>query len=133
MSSFTETMTANPARMVVTFGLDANGGEQYQWGIVGKLPVIGLIGAVSRIINSLVCNEWIPEVESDTKCFMVVYNIKEREWSYYLHPDVVANPGNRESLIGMLEMIKILLIMNGPASQRHQNKPILGVDGKPMW
>ncbi len=128
MSNFAEVMSTNPPRLVVQFQRGRDGGEQFQWGVVGAIPILTLIGYIGRVQADLVVDAWIPECDTSPPSLVVAWDARDRTLSHYVHPDVPTDP-----LGGMLETIKQMLVDSRlaqfAAAQRTQ---ILGPDGQPM-
>ena len=126
MSDFAEVMQHNPPRLVVLFRRDANGAEQFQWGVVGNIPVLTLIGDITRLQAQLVADEWIPECEQ--MACVVAWDSADKSLSHYKHPDIPTDP-----LVGMLETIKHMLV-NSRLGQHSaaQKVNILGPDSRPI-
>ena len=127
--TFAEAMSGDPSRLVVQFQRGSDGSEQYQWGAVGVIPVLSLIGQVARVQAELPLLE--PGDERHTcpqPALVILSGVNGFEW--FVHPEIPV-----DSLCGMLEMIKAMLVNSRLAQQTQQrvDKPaILGVDGKPM-
>mgnify|MGYP001587427900 FL=1 len=47
--NFTECMETNPPRLVVQYKHGHDGEEQFEWGIVGNMPLLSLIGRIFGI------------------------------------------------------------------------------------
>ena len=127
MSNFAETMSADPPRLVVMFQRGHDGSEQFQWGVVGQMPILSLIGGIARAQISLADGGWMPECDDDAKAFVIAWNKDERELSHFLHPEIPVEP-----LIGMLETIKAMLV--GSRLGQHnaaQKVELLRPDGTP--
>jgi hypothetical protein len=133
MSLFTEVMATNPPRLVVLFQRGPDGSEQFQWGVVGHIPVLSMIGQLIRVQADLVSGEWIPECESEPPgnhppALVVVWDGADRTLSHYVHSDIPAVP-----LAGMLETVKAMLVDSRVAAQAGAQKTLLlGPDGTPM-
>ncbi len=128
MSGFTEAMATNPPRLVVLFQRAPNGDERFQWGVVGNIPILSLIAALTRVQADLIACDWIPECDGEVPAMVVAWDAQDRTISYYLHPDIPHDP-----LIGMMETIKHALV-NSKLAQPHQSQRVqlLGSDGQPM-
>lgn len=126
MSNFSETMSTNPARLVVLFQRGHDGAEQFQWGVVGKIPILTLIGGIISAQSDLVRCEWMPEC--DEVAFVMAWDADDGCLLNFLHPDIPC-----QALIGMLETIKALLVGSRVAQHMAAQRTILlGPDGQPM-
>lgn len=130
MSNFTEAMASNPPRLVVLFKRAENGSEQFQWGIVGSIPMISLIGAVVRVQVDLVSREWMPECDNDPSALVIAWDAEYRSASYYVSKDIPLDP-----LLGMLDCVRTALVGSRlgqqTAAQRIEPKHLYGPDGAP--
>lgn len=126
MSNPTDKIAPDTARMVIQFQRARDGSEQYQWGIVGTIPILTLIGQICHVQAELTDSEWIPEWEGD-KALVVVWDAVDKTMSHYKHPDIPP-----DSLLGMLEIIKIALVSSRIAQHNAANQVILGPDGRPI-
>jgi hypothetical protein len=120
---FAETMATNPPRMVVLFQRGHDGSEQFQWGVVGSIPILTLIGAIAQAQADLLGGDWMPEC--DKPALVITWVATDRTTYRFIHPDIPAEP-----LVGMLETIKSMLVASRMAQHAGANR-ILGPDGKP--
>lgn len=132
-------------RLVVMHGYTKDGADSFQWGVVGQLPALEIIGAIVRVQGELqfraeetcpepaLCIAWpLPGVvrwflgkarrmERDPITGVMV----ERLGPIPIHP-----------LIGMLEVIKATIgttfAARQMAAQQLARPPILGPDGSPI-
>lgn len=125
MTTFAEAITTNPPRLVVLFQEGVDGREQFQWGVVGNIPILTLIGAISRIQGELAFRAAEP---CDKTAFVLAWDAEDKTTSWFVHPSIPTDP-----LVGMLETIKEALVVSRlgqcAAAQRVQ---VLGPDGNPM-
>ena len=125
--NFDDTMQSNPPRLVVMWRIAEDGGEQYHWGISGKsVPILSLIGSIVESQFDIVNGEWIQECTNEQPAFVLAFDAVERSFSHFKHPDIP-----NESLVGMLEVIKQILVASRLAQQT-AGVSILGPDGKVM-
>lgn len=125
--TFAELMATNPARLVVQYTQARDGSEQFQWGVVGKIPVMNLIGGVARAQADLTGGKWIPGCESDPAAFVLVWHPEERRFEHFVHRDIPADP-----LVGMLKVIEAIMVDSRLAQHAASQTRILGPDGNPM-
>ncbi len=131
MSKFTDTVNQDTPRLVVMFNLD-NGKEQFQWGMVGGIPMLTLVGCITRVQAGLV--DWtdslysqVPE-ECDQQALVITWDSLTKKCDWFVHPDTPV-----DSMIGMLETIKMTILATMQARQAAaQQVGIVGPDGKPM-
>jgi hypothetical protein len=130
MNNFTETMSTNPPRLVVMFQRGDDGSERFQWGVVGSIPILSVIGSIARVQADLVGGLWIQECDNEQPALVIAWDRVTRTLEYYLHPDIPTLP-----LVGMLETIKAMLVASRLGQQVGSQKiegNVLGLDGKPM-
>ena len=128
MSVFSDVMTPTTPHMVVYFSQSADGAEQFNWGVGGKIPILSLIGAIVGIQRDISSGNWLPEPESEGPALVCAYHQDTGDFTPFLSADIP-----RYSLMGMLETIKSLLIDSRMAQHMAaQQTRILGVDGQPM-
>lgn len=124
MTPFARKLHSNPSRMVVLFRQGEDGGEEFQWGVVGNIPLLTLIGSIVEVQPKLIyghtsihsCNE---------SAFVII--VENKEISYWKYPSIPTLP-----LLGMLETIKLTLVGSRLGQQAAAQKTqILGPDGIP--
>ena len=124
MKDFQTTMLANPPRLVVLFRRTEGGEEQFQWGVVGKIPLLSLIGFITRVQAELAFRSPDPCPEQA----LAIMLQDDGKLAYYVHPDIPIDP-----LVGMLETIKSALTDSRTAQHAAaQQVKIVGPDGLPM-
>lgn len=127
MSNFSELMQTNPARLVVQFGMDANGDESFQWGVVGDIPVLGLIGRITEAQHDLCSQTWMSDPDEHS-ALVITYDPADRTFECFCNDDIPTTP-----MVGMLEVIKGLLTTSRMAQHAGANQArILGPNGKSM-
>lgn len=126
--NFTECMESNPARLVILYQPQSNGDESFQWGVVGNIPVITLIGHIDGLQSDLNNREWIPEADHPQPALVIAYDPTDKTLRHYMDHTIPIEP-----LVGMLEIIKGLLTTSRMAQHMGANlTPVLGPDGKPV-
>ena len=125
--NFAEAIADNPPRLVVLFRQGPDGSEQFQWGVVGKAPVLSLIGGILVAQADLLRDEWVPECTNEEPAFALLWDAADRTTSHYLHPLIPRVP-----LVGMLETIKAMLVDSRLAQHVAAQSLIVGLDGRPM-
>lgn len=123
-SHFAKVMESNPPRLVVLFRMTDNG-EEFQWGIVGDVPIMTLIGGIVDG-QSKVMYGHRSMIQCDESAF--VMTIEDGVLSYFIHQDIPKIP-----LLGMLETVKSAII-GGMVAQKAaaQRTQIVGPDGNPV-
>lgn len=131
MNTFAEIMASNPPRLVVLFRRGGDGGEQFQWGIVGSIPILTLIGHIHLAQTALVQEEGFMTPDPNACAFILTWDAERRGMHHFLHPDIPEVP-----LAGMLETIKSALVMSRMgqmmAAQQTRSPAILGPNGVPI-
>ena len=130
MNDFAEVLATNPSRLVVTFRRGPDGSEQFQWGVVGNIPILSLIGHILEVQRELIQYEYIPECDAEGQppALVIVWDVSEQTFKDYKHPAIP-----NVSLVGMLEVIKGLLVTSRMAQHMAaQQTRIVGPDGRPM-
>ena len=132
--TFKEIMATNPPRLVVQFRYNDKGEQEYQWGIVGTIPVMSLIGAVGRAQHRILDADMGHEEEIDLEdsngihSFVLVWREHVSLYRIYMHRDIPTN-----SLVGMLETIKCVLVGSRLAQHAASEQlPILGPNGQQL-
>lgn len=121
---FAEAMQNNPPRLVVLWKKERET-DLFQWGIVGNVPALSLIGAIVNAQARLVTGDFMVK-ECSEQALAIVF--KDDVVHYFVHHIIPVDP-----LIGMLETIKAALV--GSRMAQHalaQQTPIVGPDGKPI-
>ena len=123
ISKFTNNVRQDTPRLVVMFGWAGDGSESFQWGIVGKIPLLTLLGCIVRVQGELSFRS--PD-ECDQMALVVTWNEQTRKCEWYVHPDIPVDP-----LVGMLETIKEAILQSLLARRAANQKVVLGADGQP--
>ena len=117
-------------RLVVEFQYDDEGQEKFGWGIVGKIPVITLVGYLSRVQAEqslrfvFAPHQTYEGVKiNDLKALVVVW--KDKKFDYSIDPCIPT-----ESISGMLDAIKLALVTSQMKQQAQSQ--IFGLDGRPI-
>ena len=129
MSNFYSVVKQDTPRLVVMFKRPTPEQESFQWGMVGSLPLLGLIGYITRIQQEIPC---VCSDEDENFCpesaLVIVWDKGNQLFDWYYNPDIPT-----DSLVGMLEVIKSAFVTSQLAqSVRNQQVGICGPDGKPM-
>lgn len=126
MSKFDETVRQDTPRLVVTFQRQGDK-ELYQWGVVGAIPVLSLIGVIVRVQAELAFRS--PD-ECPEMALVITWDEGTHKFSWFVHQDIPV-----DSLVGMLETIKATIVATHvarvAASQQVVHR-LLGPDGQPM-
>lgn len=129
MSRFTDTVKQETPRLVITYHRDETGMERFQWGVVGKIPLMSLIGALCRVQAVL---PDVAGISDDHHCpepaLVITWDDDFRLYDWFVHPSVPV-----AALVGMMEVVKITVVMSQQGRQAgNQQFSILGPDGNPM-
>ncbi len=128
MSRFTDTVREDTPRLVVMYNSPGAGQEQYQWGVVGAMPLLTLIGFIGRVQSDLRYALEDDDTECEQMALVIAWNAEKFQFRYFVHQDIPV-----DSLVGMLETIKAALVGSSMAQQaRNQQISIVGPDGRPM-
>ncbi len=131
MSRFTEVVQEHTSRLVVEFSM-VNGNETFKWGVVGHIPILSLIGALSGMQEYMAADG----EEDDGKqsgapdnVLVIVWHSAINDFEVFIGTDIPPF-----SLVGMLEIIKTNLVAAFMArSMASMQPPIYGPDGQPMF
>ena len=131
MSDFAEVMQTDPPRMVVLWRRTEDGTDQFQWGVVGNIPLLSLVGAVIQIQSDM-ANQLVENSERLThhnecpeQAFVMAYDGQDFAW--WVSRSIPMYP-----LVGMLETIKAALVGSRQGQRTVAEKVILGPDGNPI-
>ena len=126
MSNFNDTVKQDTPRLVVAYKCDDGKVEQFQWGVVGAIPLMSLIGCIHHVQTKLASGEWV--MECPQPALVIAWDDENRDFEVFVSPDIPAY-----SIVGMLEGIKNALIETQRARQATaQQVEILGPDGRPV-
>jgi hypothetical protein len=122
MSKFTETVKQDTPRLVVMFRRDGDN-EMFQWGMVGEMPILTLVGYIIRVQAELFFRaaEECPE-----PALVIAWDVAARKFDWFVHQDIPV-----DSLVGMLETVKTVILSTHMARQAANQQMILGPDGLP--
>ena len=124
MSTYADTVHHDTPRLVVMFKQDGLQ-EQYQWGIVGIMPILSLIGYIGRVQQALIYGG---SPDCPESALVIAYDTEIQTFDYFVHPDIPVN-----SLIGMLDVVKFAIIASRAGQQAAAQKvQIYGPDGSPL-
>ncbi len=125
MHDFAEVIATNPQRLVVMFQRGVGGQEEFQWGVVGAIPILSLVGYITRVQTELVIHEPLKHSRCPDSALVIVY---DNGCKWFIHPDIPV-----DSLVGMLEMVKASLIASRMAQQLAATQTrIVGPNGQPL-
>lgn len=125
LTKFTD-LTQDTPRLVVMFKQDGDE-EQFQWGILGKMPILTLVGHIGRVQAELPLLEpGDPRYDCPESALVIAWDEVDHKFTWFVHPSIPA-----DSLAGMLEMIKATIVATKLARQVAAQQVILGPDGQP--
>lgn len=120
---FTNTVKEDTPRLVVMFKREGDK-EQFQWGMVGTIPLLSLIGAIIHVQNNM-------DYEGNDECpepaLVIAWHNPTCTFDWFMHP---ATP--IDSMRGMLETIKAAIVGSRAGQQTVAQQVLLGPDGQPM-
>ena len=132
MMAFDELMATDPPRLVVTFGRDASGQEQWSTAFegIGAYPPLTLIGAIGQLQHNLHAAAYITGCPEPNQ-LVLAWDRGESEFRSFLGEDVP-----HIALGGLLETVKAQLVAGqvmGARQQAARGKPgVFGPDGQPF-
>lgn len=112
--SFRDVMAGNPSRLVITYQRNGVTGDQYNWGPVGTIPMMGLVGFITKVQVDLASGP-LENRECPESALVIVWDGKAFDW--WVHPDIPVDP-----LLGMLETIKSSLVADMLMQQAQQRQ-----------
>lgn len=125
MTKFSDIKQDTP-RIVVMFK-EEDGRERFQWGMIGNMPVLTLIGYIARVQVEL------PLLEPGDllyKCpeqaLVIAWDADKKKFNWFVHEDAPV-----DSMVGMLETIKFSITSAQAAEHEASRQFILGPDGRP--
>jgi hypothetical protein len=125
---FTDIKQDTP-RVVVMFRRDG-ANEMFQWGKLDPMPVITLIGYITRVQSELPLLEPGDERHACLEsALVIVWDNKELKFEFFVHKDIPI-----DSMVGMLETIKAALVKSQTVQRGALDNQvsILGPDGQPV-
>lgn len=122
---FTESVKNDTPRLVVMYQRE-DGHERFQWGIVGNIPILSLLGAIICTQQELYSVEWAEKCPG--QALVIAYCESTKSFQWFIGDDIP-----RDSLVGMLETIKATITTTHLARKAAaQQVPLLGPDGRPF-
>ena len=124
LTKFTDLAQDTP-RLVIMFRQDGDN-EMFQWGIVGKVPVLTFVGVITRVQTELPLIEPGDVRHDCPESALVIAWGGGHKFSWFVHPSIPV-----DSLVGMMEMVKATLVDTHIARSAAAQQVILGPDGQP--
>lgn len=125
--TFEELIATNPPRLAIEYQRGPNNDDNFRWGVVGDVPMLTLIGALSRAQQDIVHSNGFVE-PCDPSTFVLAWDKEYKDFSCFVNFSIP-----QDSLLGMLEVIKGVLVGSRLAAQAQAVvSPIVGLDGKPL-
>lgn len=125
MTRFVDSVSQETPRLVVMFRRGEDGkDDQFQWGVIGQIPMLSLIGAIVRVQGELYFRS--PN-ECPEQALVIIYDSVTKAFDWFVHPDVPV-----DAMAGMLEAIKFTITASRMAQQKANQQVILGPDGLPI-
>lgn len=111
-------------RLVVKFRIKDSGEEEFEWGMVGAMPLVSLIGAVTMVQNDL---PGTTGGDCPVQALVIVWDTEYRVFHWFASKDVPV-----WAMVGMLELVKTTLVGTNMARHMVAQSGLLGPDGQPM-
>ena len=127
MSRFNDVVRADTPRLVVMYRRDERGQEQFQWGMVGSMPLMTLIGYIVRVQGEMCLAEPSDGRECPQPALVVAWDAPSGGFEWFVSPDMPT-----DATVGMLETGKVTLLGTHLARQAANQQVILGPDGNPV-
>ena len=127
MIAFRNVVKQETPRLVIIFQREGDK-ENFQWGMVGNIPVLSLIGHMVRVQAELPLLEpgdarhHCPE-----SALVIAWDDEHRTFDWFINPNIPMDP-----LVGMMDMIRMTLLSQHMVRHMVTQQPILGPDGKPI-
>lgn len=102
MNKFSDVVKNDTPRMVVMFQRDG-ANERFQWGLVGSLPLLSLIGYIGRVQSGLTSGNYLRDCPESA--LVIAWDPSNKSFYWFVHPEIPT-----DSLCGMLEAIKAVLV-----------------------
>lgn len=142
MRKFEDAVREETPRLVLLYNRDPKTGQdQFQWGIVGQIPLLSLLGGIARVQSELFFRAAAP---CPVSAFVLAWDAEKRAFDWFVgsfpmpskgydgEDTTVETPIPLEPVCGMLETIKGAIV-TGLAARRFSNQQlVLGPDGNPM-
>lgn len=125
MTEFSQSVKQDTPRLVVQFKCNGDK-ESFAWGVVGNIPVLSLIGTITRVQSELFFRT---PPESPELALVIAFDVVTRKLDWFCHPSIPV-----DSLCGMLETIKTTIIAQHMVAQvqAQARSSVLGPDGRPI-
>ncbi len=125
MSKFTETVKQDTPRLVVKFDRSDKGEERFSWGMLGKIPTLGVIGFLHRVQGDITFRN--PE-HCDEQALVIAWDEEKKKFSWFLNRKLPV-----DALIGMLETIKQSLVnVQMQSMMAAQQTGLVAANGQPI-
>ena len=127
MSDFTQVIATNLNRFVVMYK-NEEGTDRFQWGIVGAVPILTMVGAIARVQVNIINQQAGWENECPESALVIAFGPTGENIQWFINRGIPVDP-----LVGMLETIKASIIGSNQAQHvAAQKLQLLGPDGNPM-
>lgn len=119
MSKYSEVVKEDTPRLIVKFRIHEDGKDDYEWGVIGQIPLLQLVGAVLDV-QAEMCESvgWQLEVKGKTcpdQQLVIVYD--KSLFSWFVHRDYP-----KYGMLGMLDIIRATLVDTIRATQAQQQQ-----------
>ena len=121
MRKFEDVMKPDTPRLVVLFKQEGEK-EMFQWGVVGQMPLLTLVGRLHAIQSEL---HFGTVKDCPESALVVIWDAEAKVFASFVHPSVPT-----DSLVGMLEAIKHSLVATHMTRSAGAKQIILGTNGR---
>lgn len=123
-SSFEYHVKQDTPRLIIEYQRSEAGEDRFQWGIVGSIPVLAIIGYIVQVQHDI-ASEWAEPRNECPKQALVVALVGG-EFMWWVGKEIP-----RDALVGMLEVVKAAIV-GGRLGQAAASQRVLWPDGRPF-
>lgn len=119
-TTFEQLLSEGNARLVIKHQKTEEGKDNFEWGIAGQMPLISLIGQLTKAQQNLCIIPECPE-----QALAIIWD--GSDWHQFIGLEIP-----EVEMTGMIELVKASLIGSHAAQQSLAQSTILGPGGKPV-
>lgn len=132
MSKFTEIVKEDTPRIIIKFEFDEQGRDQYEWGNIGNIPLMSLIGGIVNVQVELSDISLDRLVIHDKICpdqmLVITWDKDTKDFDWFVHRNVP-----KYGMLGMLDLIRATMVDSIRARQSTIQQPTLvDINGQPI-
>ena len=121
-------LTQDTPRLVITYRKFAEGKEAFQWGAVGSIPALTMVGEIMYTQDKLRTEARYHIPDCPELALVVAWDEEFKCFERFLNKSIPTN-----GLLGMLEVVKLTIVLGQLQQPRHgHGQAILGPDGMPF-